>query len=198
MSYTTAIARLDAVLAAHVCDDDKERRDVAFIRSFLHEHADAFSRTCTQGHVTGSALILHPPTGRVLLTHHRKLNIWVQCGGHMEDELDPADTALREANEESGLPDLVLASRTPLDIDVHVFPARGATPEHFHLDVRYLAFTSAPERADASHESHEIRWFTIEECDALALGEDMKRLLRKALTFRASSSTPRIPDAPHP
>lgn len=200
MAHQDPHARLDALLAAHAGADEKETGDAAFIRDFLRRHPDAMSRRCAPGHITGSALVLHAASFKVLLTLHRKLNRWLQFGGHMEtethDERDPADTALREASEESGLPDLRLVARAPIDVDVHTIPARGAEPEHLHLDLRYLALTERPECAHASHESHEIRWFTIEECESLALSEEMRRLLKKA-TSRAFSSTPRIPGAQH-
>ena len=41
------------------------------------------------------------------MTFHRKLQRWLQLGGHgTVDETDPSQTALREAIEESGLKDL--------------------------------------------------------------------------------------------
>lgn len=176
----SALRRIDALLAAHPCSDDKERRDVALIRDFCARQPLALRRECTPGHITGSALVLHTPSRRLLLTHHRKLNRWLQFGGHGEGESDPADTALREAAEESGLPDLQLVSRSPFDVDVHTIPARGDTPEHLHLDLRYLALTQRPDDAVVSAESHAIRWFSFTECAALPLSDEMQRMLAKA------------------
>lgn len=178
------LARIDAILATHACADEKERRDVAFIRDFCARHPDALSRSCSAGHITGSALVMHAPTAKLLLTHHRKLNRWLQFGGHGEGETDPAAIALREAIEESGLPDLRLVSPLPFDVDVHPIPARGAEPEHFHLDLRYLAYTERPDEIAASAESHEIRWFSFDECAALALSAEMRRMLLKGIGNR--------------
>lgn len=183
-----ALLHLDELLAAHPCADHKERRDVNFIREFCARQPRALRRDCTPGHVTGSALVLHIPSRRVLLTHHRKLNLWLQFGGHTENEDDPADTALREATEESGLPDLLLVSRRPFDVDVHTIPARADAPEHLHLDLRYLALTQLPDAATASDESHAIRWFTFAECDAMPLSDELRRMLAKASTWRAAGT----------
>jgi 8-oxo-dGTP pyrophosphatase MutT (NUDIX family) len=178
-----ALQRIDSLLAAHPCSDGKERRDVAFIRDFCACQPLALRRECAPGHITGSALVLHVPSRRLLLTHHRKLNRWLQFGGHGEGESDPADTALREAAEESGLPDLQLVSRSPFDVDVHTIPARGDAPEHLHLDLRYLALTQRPDAAVVSKESHAIRWFSFAECAALPLNDEMQRMLAKAQSW---------------
>src|SRR4029453_15241807 len=81
-----------------------------------------------EGHLTGSAITVSADGAHVLLLHHRKLDRWLQPGGHG----DPGETtgeegALREALEESGIEGLTLHPRAPrpLDGDVHDIPARG-------------------------------------------------------------------------
>ncbi len=81
------------------------------------------------------------PTRRVLLHHHRRLDAWLQMGGHDEGESDPRATARREGAEESGLSDLVLLSPAILDVDVHPIPAGKGEPPHLHHDVRYALAT---------------------------------------------------------
>lgn len=131
-----------------------------------------FSRACYEpGHVTGSAFIVCATTGRVLLHHHRRLDRWLQMGGHDDGERDARATALREAREESGLGDLALLSDGILDLDVHAIPAARGEPPHLHHDVRHALVTSSPDailRDDA--ESKELRWFTLEKA-AERMGE---------------------------
>ncbi|MFN2547625.1 MAG: NUDIX hydrolase, partial [Myxococcales bacterium] len=119
---------LDAQLAAHPSADEKEARDVAFVRAFLRAHpTDAHLRSQLEGHLTGSGFVLDSSRKRVLLLHHKKLERWLQPGGHGEGETDPRLVALREIEEETGLtakdlqpfPDDKL-----LDVDVHRIPAR--------------------------------------------------------------------------
>lgn len=177
-----AIERIITLLQAHAPADDKEARDVAFIIEMCRKHPNILNMNCEPGHLTGSALVVHPGSGRVLLNHHRKLDKWLQFGGHFDYETDPADVALREAREESGISDLRFAQlpATPFDIDAHIIPARGDRPEHWHLDLRYLVYTDTPDQAALSAESHEIRWFTIAETEHLPLSGEMRRMIGKA------------------
>jgi hypothetical protein len=106
-------------------------------REFGLQHADCFERSCVPGHFTGSAWLVDRTGQRVLLTHHRKLDRWLQLGGHADGDGDLAGVALREAEEESGLTDLVVEPEI-FDLDRHVIPARGNEPEHWHYDVRFV------------------------------------------------------------
>jgi 8-oxo-dGTP pyrophosphatase MutT (NUDIX family) len=167
-----------------------ERAVVARIRKLVEEHPDCFDRTCRPGHVTASALVTTPARDRVLLVHHRKLNRWLQPGGHADGQSDIPAAALREATEESGLCDLRLEDIgeqvTPLDLDVHVIPARydaaGQFIEdaHEHHDVRFLIIAHGDITPQVSDESHDVRWFTAEELHAATNEESVLRLWRKA------------------
>jgi 8-oxo-dGTP pyrophosphatase MutT (NUDIX family) len=140
---------------------------------------DCFDRTSYPGHFTGSALVVNADGSRVLLHHHRKLDRWLQFGGHCEGDEDILRVARREALEESGIDGLIAASARPFDLDVHEIPARGAEPVHYHYDVRFMFI--APESAApvASEESRDLRWFTAEETAALDLDESLRRMIRK-------------------
>ena len=63
------------------------------------------------GHLTGSAWIVSPDRRRTLLTHHRKLDRWLQLGGHADGQADLLAVAAREAKEESGLEPILAAGR---------------------------------------------------------------------------------------
>src|SRR5690349_17319980 len=73
------------------------------ICALVERHADCFDRTCRPGHVTAAAWILSADRRQVLLTHHRKLNRWLQLGGHTDGQWHVEEAALREAREESGM-----------------------------------------------------------------------------------------------
>ncbi len=173
------------LLDTYVCGDDAECASVVRARQMITQHADIWLQSCREGHVTGSGLILDPGNKRVLLLHHRKLQLWLQMGGHGEDEFDPSRTALREAFEESGLTDLAFfpnpAQPTLIDVDAHIIPARNEQPEHYHLDFRYLFSTFSPKKIQlAQAEAKEMRWFAFSEIAALPLKPATLRLLRKA------------------
>jgi len=130
------------------------------------------------GHLTGSCFIIDSG-GRLLLHHHRRLNRWLQMGGHLEEGEQPVDAALREGREESGLRDLQIIGGIA-DLDVHVIPAGRGEPEHRHFDVRYIARTRSPEAIviDAQ-ESNELMWFDLDRASALMEGEESQRVIRK-------------------
>ena len=132
------------------------------------------------GHITGSCFIVDPASGRVLLHHHRRLDRWLQMGGHVEPGESAIEAALREGREESGLDDLVLLNDGAFDIDVHEIPAAKGEPDHSHFDVRYVARTSHPESIviDPS-ESNELAWVGLDEAVPLMNEDASKRAMLK-------------------
>lgn len=161
---------------------------VARIRSLVESHTDCFDRTCRPGHITGSAWVVSHDGQRHLLLHHRKLNRWLQPGGHADGDTNVANVALREAIEESGIPRLRIVQETPLDVDVHLIPARyandGALIEeaHEHHDIRFLVKAEGDDPIVVSDESHDVQWFTSEQVTAQTDEESVLRLLKKTLT----------------
>ena len=178
----TPRAALRAALLAHAPADEAEAADRAAMLALVESEPACFARsTFTPGHFTGSVFVFSAETGRVLLHHHRRLDRWLQMGGHDEGEADPAATALREGREESGLPDLVLLSPGILDLDVHPIPPARGEPAHAHFDVRYAAVTrsAALARADEG-ESLGLAWLPLAEA-ARRMGEPgARRALAKA------------------
>lgn len=165
VSLDPARRALRDALLRHVPADPAETEDLKEILALVEREPACFSRqTFAPGHVTGSAFVVCRTTGKVLLHHHRRLNAWLQLGGHDDGELDPRATALREAAEESGLEDLTLLQDEILDVDVHDIPAGKGEPSHQHHDVRYALATERPEeiQRDAG-ESLDLAWFTLEE-----------------------------------
>jgi 8-oxo-dGTP pyrophosphatase MutT (NUDIX family) len=137
-------------------DSQEELRRVYL--KHLDEHADAMWRECADGHITASALVVDPEGGRVLLTFHRKMRMWLQMGGHCEPgDTTVAGAALREATEESGIPGLRLLGGTPVRLDRH------HTPCAWHLDVQYAALAPRGAVEAISDESLDLRWFAYDE-----------------------------------
>lgn len=149
------------------------------IRDLVGSKRSAFSATEYEpGHITASAFVLHPTEPAVALVHHRKLLRWLQPGGHVEtDDPDMVAASQREVAEETGL--VHLDDLGLVDLDVHVFPERGSTPRHLHLDVR-RGFVARSARLAVSAESTEVRWAPLTEL----LGMD-ESLARPARTLSA-------------
>src|SRR5689334_13438796 len=132
------------------------------ILAFLDAHPDALDRSCIPGHLTGSAAVVDEERRRALLVLHRKLERWLQPGGHADGDGDLAAVALREATEETGI--VGLRAEVPaIDLDVHEIPAVGGDPPHLHLDVRYLVVAPPEATAVRNHESLALRWVTLAE-----------------------------------
>lgn len=172
------------LLTTYVPYDDVERGHLARFRSFVTRYHNPFDRTIVEGHLTGSAFILDASLQRVLLLHHRKVQRWLQPGGHAElGEADAETVAFREAREETGIQELWLhpSAPRPFDLDIHEFPARGSDPAHWHLDIRFLVLTSdGVGLRPAIEESTALRWFAWDELRALELDIGTERALKKA------------------
>jgi 8-oxo-dGTP pyrophosphatase MutT (NUDIX family) len=177
-------AALAEALRRHTPADDAEAHDRDRILAFVERHERPFDRRVAEGHLTGSAVTVSADGRSVLLLHHRKLDRWLQPGGHGDPgETTGEEVALREAREETGIRGLFLhpTAPRPLDVDVHDIPARGDEPAHEHLDLRYLVV--APKNAVVAPdlaELREIRWVSWDEVDSLEPDPGLRRALRKA------------------
>lgn len=160
------------------------------LAAFVGAHEACFERSLQIGHVTGSAWIVDRSRAYTLLTHHGKLDKWLQLGGHADGESNVLNVALREALEESGLTSVRPITDEIFDVDIHPIPARGDEPEHFHYDIRFLLEADRGEPLQISSESKDLQWIAIERVSELTQEESVLRMVRKtlALEMRTRSS----------
>lgn len=150
----------------------------------LGDPQDPFVREREAGHFTGAAWLVSADGRRILLTHHRKLDRWLQLGGHADGDRDMSRVALKEAEEESGLSGLRVESGI-FDLDRHWIPEHKGVPGHWHYDVRYIVRAGADEDFVVSDESHALAWREIATMpDDAALDESLRRMARKWLARR--------------
>ena len=157
----------------------EEAQVIARLQAFIQDNPDCFNRQLAAGHITGSAWLLDAQGMTVLMTHHKKLNIWVQLGGHADGESDIAQVAMREAHEESGLDDLRLVTPEIFDIDIHAIPARGDEPAHWHYDCRFLLQAAPGQEIVVSDESHALAWVPLAEVEQLSAEASLLRMVSK-------------------
>ncbi len=158
-----------------------EAADVARARALARTEADPWLRSRPL-HVTSSALVVHPPTRRVLLRWHPRQQAWLQVGGHGDPgETDPLGIALREGAEETGLPDLMPWPDARLRHLVVVgVPAAGQEPAHEHADLRFFLTTAVPGSIVAERPDAPLRWLPIAEAMTATAEPNLRETLARA------------------
>lgn len=137
-----------------------EAATIELFVALLAEDGNPYVRQRMAGHLTASAWLVDRAGARILLTHHRKLGLWLQLGGHADGDDDLVAVALREAQEESGLRDLSIEPAI-YDLDRHWIPEHRGVPAHWHYDVRYVVRAGSDEAFVVSDESHALAWRAI-------------------------------------
>ena len=145
-------------------------------------------------HFTASVWILSSgKPKKMLLVHHKKYNLWLQPGGHVEEFENPIETAVREVKEETGLDIGFLFDEiktidhdgslipSPDFIIEEAIPAHGEEPKHYHTDLMYVVNVDEQELKPNKHESQEAGWFTKEEILDLPTHKDTKVIVEKLM-----------------
>ena len=168
------------MLAEYRARHPAEAAVVARFVNFVREHPRCFERDCWAGHVTGSAWLVNGSRDAVLLTHHKKLDRWLQVGGHSDGVADPLQVAIREAEEESGLA-VEVCDPAIFDVDIHEIPARKSDPSHYHFDVRFALVSSQDDAFRVSDESHALAWVPVSDMGAYTNEVSVVRMAEKWL-----------------
>jgi 8-oxo-dGTP pyrophosphatase MutT (NUDIX family) len=162
-------------------ESEYQKRDDTI--AFVGAHPGCFDRELLIGHVTGSAWVVNPKRDKVLLTHHRKLDKWLQLGGHCDGDHDVLRVALREAIEESGVNNIIPVYPQIFDIDILLVPERRTTtafePEHWHYDARFLLQADDTMPLYITSESNDLRWVPLSEVERLTGEDSVLRMVRK-------------------
>lgn len=186
MSLTSTTLEL---LRAHTPADALEREHHARMLKLVASGSDAFSRlSYSPGHFTASAFVVAPESDHVLLILHAKLGLWLQPGGHIDPTDDSLEAAARrELLEETGLEHVRSLQTTPLDLDIHVIPARGNVEAHEHFDVRFVYQASSTE-CNASSDALAAKWIPIDDLTGTDTDESVRRAVRKIAARKRESA----------
>ncbi len=161
-----------------------ERRDFLRIRQLTQTTPDPWLRS-TALHLTASALIVHPASGRVLLRWHPRQSAWLQVGGHAAPgESDPLTIAVREATEETGLADLT-PWPDPSVRHVVIVPVQAGRgePAHQHADIRFVLATDSPGEIRAEHAEAPLRWLTTADAARLTSEHNLRITLARLIAL---------------
>lgn len=116
---------------------------------------------------TASALVIRED--KILLLNHKKIDVWLQPGGHIEANELPHETAKRETKEETGFKVQLEGSIIDYDENAYDLPTPISTnvhkikENHWHCDFIFKAFVD--EKVEATHEDEHdgIKWFSLDE-----------------------------------
>ena len=161
------------------------------MRTFVTENEACFDRTFAPGHITASCWIVNiRATGerqrnQALLTWHKRLNRWLQMGGHLEpNDRSLLEASLREAREESGLQTVRPVAAAIFDLDVHLIPERKYEHAHYHYDVRFLLEADPAEPLIVSSESRDVAWVPLAGIATLNADASIQRMIAKTAGLR--------------
>ena len=161
--------------------DQHERDMYETLVRFVETERNCFDRGLRIGHITGSAWIIDHSHSKALLTHHYKLDRWLQLGGHADGDPDILRVALREAREESGIEHIRPLAETIFDVDVHPIPPHDLEPRHLHYDVRFLLEADADASLVISNESKDLSWIILTEIAQITTDRSITRMVEKSL-----------------
>ena len=156
-------------------EEDMRKRMLAFVGA----NENCFERSLVEGHLTGSAWIVSADKRAAVMIHHKKLDRWLQPGGHADGDSDLAAVALKEAQEETQLKSLDLISDKIFDVDIHWIPDNPKDKGHFHYDVRFLIESDHTESPVVMKETKNAKWVKMEDISQLTDSRSVLRLVEK-------------------
>ena len=166
------------LLSAYNCASDSEILIKERFIDFVEKNENCFERHLLIGHITASAFIFDPQNHKTLLLHHKKLNKWLQPGGHCDGEKDTLSVAIKEVYEETGL--IIENFRQKVfDLDIHTIPENKGVPEHEHFDVRYLLLADSEIPLVQNHETNELKWVDLSDMENYTTEESLVRMKNK-------------------
>jgi 8-oxo-dGTP pyrophosphatase MutT (NUDIX family) len=180
-------SRSDALALVRAFDPSPEEgKSEELILTLLESAAAPFSRDHFHpGHITCSAVVVHPHDHRFLLMHHHRHRRWLLPGGHVEEsDVTLSDTARREAIEETAVLIQTSGPAPLVGMDVHGIPARKAEPYHLHHDLIF-AFTAESGEFALTAEAPKIAWCGMEDLRGYQLPSSIIRAARRALQSKS-------------
>ncbi|PWU48492.1 NUDIX domain-containing protein [Micromonospora sp. S4605] len=140
-------------------------------------------------HFTSSAIVFNNEN-RVLLVHHNKIDLWLYPGGHIDPNEDPAEAALREVHEETGIIADVLGPPPFRHPAVRSIPNPFAIIEmdiedrkvgpHRHIDFVYVCQATGGNLIVQVEEIGGAKWVPVENVAALRTPAELPALITEA------------------
>jgi 8-oxo-dGTP pyrophosphatase MutT (NUDIX family) len=154
--------------------------------TFIQDNANCFERSLESGHITASVWLLNKNASKALLMHHSKLDNWFQLGGHCDGDPDVLAVAIKEAQEESGIINIVPVKGSIFDIDIHLIPENKREKAHYHYDIRFLLQVVSDEEVIQNRESKELRWIDKNITALPTQNRSIVRMFNKWVTYESN------------
>lgn len=179
MHRTDLIQRLRSYRTSFIEEASMVERSLRFVLS----HENCFDRNLAHGHVTGSAWVINPARTHTLMLHHRKLDRWLQPGGHADGDPDMMQVVFKETSEESGIDvsQIKLLDQNIFDVDIHTIYPSAHDHRHIHYDIRFLVEIDDQLPLPGNTESHQVAWIRLWQVSHYNNLASLHRMVRKTL-----------------
>jgi 8-oxo-dGTP pyrophosphatase MutT (NUDIX family) len=163
--------------------DDIEKRDIEMALSWLKSAAHVNKPYDMKEHLGVMCLVLSPDRRQTFLLNHRKAQMWLPPGGHVDAGLTFQQAMELEMQEETGQ-DATLILPTPFFLTRVL--TQGLNAGHIDVTVWYLL--EAPSDvayAVMQKEASEVRWFPLEALGDMPAASNLPRVYTKLLIWLA-------------
>lgn len=181
MHRVDLIQRLQSYRTRYIEEAAMVERTLRFIKA----HENCFDRSLMHGHISGSAWVVNSARTHVLMLHHRKLDWWLQPGGHADGNPDLRQVALKETSEETGidLTQIRLLDQNVFDVDIHTIYPSAHDHRHVHYDIRFLVEIDDRLPLPGNNESHQVAWIPLWQVSHFNNLASLHRMIRKTQTL---------------
>lgn len=146
---------------------------------------------------------------RTILHWHKKLQLWLPSGGHIDPNEDPVQAVVREVLEETGIsaeivpqaPAYNFGNITQLPVPISIIVADVAEGPHQHIDMAYALRPVDGIAAVAAEADHGFIWVSeaelrrndalpVASCGiAIAVPEDVREVGLRAIAVVRAAAT---------
>ena len=142
-------------------------------------------------HFTATGIVFNE-NKQILMIFHKKLNVWLPPGGHIEDNELPTKAVIREIFEETGIKVeiiqtenkiLTLSNNDCIELEkpfILLLENIERNWEHNHIDMVYICKALNKNIILQKTEVNDIGWFEIDQVKELKTFENVKQSIQKA------------------
>ncbi|MGD2169939.1 MAG: NUDIX domain-containing protein [Chlamydiota bacterium] len=160
--------------------DEEENKHKNLVSEWINSGAELFriqKPDIPKMHLVSYFVPIDEIRKKILLVHHKKANLWLPPGGHVEKNEHPQQTVVREMEEELFTPAIFHLSH-PVFLTV----AKTVNNMDFHTDVSLWYLVKGDARIDYAFDEQEfykIQWFSLDEVPYEQVEPHLSRFLKK-------------------